>query len=356
MGLSIALGGGIASIAIITMFTIFGSAITQIYELNSSRTESSDLNSKLIQTDIDMQLLHSQAGSDFVSFTLENTGNEKLWSYSKFHVIVTYDADIAGVLTPTTEVFTFNSAQAFALAGSSGGISQFARPDEDVSKGGWTDTAGGDGDTVLYDEIDESTRNDADYSESVSLTLLGQTDTWQVGLSGATDPQTSSNHIVRYAYQKSAAGVTSLDLTVRLLQGTTQIASWTHSDISSSFTLAEQTLSAVQTDSITNYSDLRLEFIATHAGGVPVRSVDVSWAEFEVPSITGNYDCTATSISAGQWTIDKIIGDLADPEILNTSEDGRICIKLSNQVFANGNVEAVITTDVGKTASSSLTV
>lgn len=353
MGLSIALGGGIASIAIITMFTIFGSAITQIYELNSSRTESTHLEGKIIQTDIDMHSLVSQPAGN-IGFTLENTGNEKLWDYNKFHVLVTYDANIGGVSTPTTEMLQYNSAQAFAQLGSSGSP-QFARPDEDVLKGGWTDVAGGDGDGALYDEVDESTRNDADFARSATLTILGQTDTWVMGLTSVEDPQTSSNHIVRYVYKKDG-GAVNVRLTVRLLEGGTQIASWTHTNIGTSSTLATQTLSAGEANSITNYSNLRLEFTADYLGGIlPGSAADVSWVEFQVPGVSGIYDCTVTSISAGQWTIDRISGDLSDPRILNTGEDGKICIRLSNSVFANTEIGAVISTDIGKTDSETTT-
>lgn len=217
--------------------------------------------------------------------------------------------------------------------------------------------AGGDGDGTLYEEIDESTRNDNDFTRSATLTILGQSDTWQVGLSTIMDPQTSSNHIVRYVYKKSGDGGITVDLTVRLMQGSTQIASWTHNDVGSTFTLATQTLSESEANSITNYADLRFTFVATYASGLlPGRSIDISWAELEVPAASGVYDCSAVTLSQKHWTIDRISNDLLDPKLLNTDEDALICIRLSNLVAANGNVGATITTDVGKTKTASLTV
>jgi hypothetical protein len=70
-----------------------------------------------------------------------------------------------------------------------------------------------------------------------------------------------------------------------------------------------------------------------------------------VPAPEGVYDCSATTISSGEWTIDTIYGDLQDPEILNTNEDGKICINLSYDRYPNTNMTMVIATDVGKTKS-----
>jgi hypothetical protein len=53
-----------------------------------------------------------------------------------------------------------------------------------------------------------------------------------------------------------------LNLRVRLLQGATEIAAWTHNDISSSFVTETQPLSSGQFSSITNFNDLYLEFTA----------------------------------------------------------------------------------------------
>ena len=54
-----------------------------------------------------------------------------------------------------------------------------------------------------------------------------------------------------------SAGV---DLTVRLFEGSTQIAEWTHSDISTTFATASQTLTTPQFDAINNFGDLFIEF------------------------------------------------------------------------------------------------
>ena len=357
MGLSIALAGGIVSIALFAILFNYTFINNSIYDDALSRSKISKIEDSILKTAIDVQYPSASSGSSLVSFSLAENGTEKLWDFDKFTVLVTYDADISGISTSTTEKLSFNSAQSFAQAGSNGGSTQFARPNSDVSKGGWTDTAGGDSDGVLYDEINESVRNDSNYASSSSITLLNPTDTWTAGLSSVIDPQTSSNHIVSYVYRKSGSGGATIDITTRLMQGGTEIASWTHSDVGSSFTLAQQTLTGVQADSITNYSDLRLEFTATYSSGISGRSGEISWAEFQVPPApAGIYDCSSASISSGQWTIDRITSDNLDPKILNNNELGKICIKLTNSIISGGNVKIVVSTDNGKTDTQSITV
>jgi archaellum component FlaF (FlaF/FlaG flagellin family) len=353
MGFSVAISGGIVCVTIIIVFSLVFAMTGQIYEINSSRTKSSDLDSALAHTDADIEFLYAPSEGDLISFTLANIGNEKLWNYEKFNVIVTYNASIAGVPTMTTERLTYNSAQAFAAAGAS---VQFARPDSDITNNNnWDDPApGGDNDNILYDEIDEPTRNDADYTTSGPIDIiLDNSETWEVGLSDVTDPQSSSGHIVKYVYRKDSSGNPQIDLTVTLLQGTTTIASWSHNNINQNFVLREQTLTAVQANSITDYTDLRLRFTAVHAGiGLGSHTVIISWAELVVPDDSGIYDCSASAITSGQWTIDSIYGDLRDPEILNTGEDGKICINLSNTIYPSTDLTMTITTDLGKTKSS----
>jgi len=356
LGLSIAIAGGIVCATLVGVLSILFSFTSQTHEVNSARSQSSDLDAALAHTDFDFSYLYAQSGSDRISFTLQNTGGEKLWNYDKFAIIVTYNASIAGVPTLTSEHLSYNSAQSFAGGGVSSGSTQFARPDQDISKDNWDDAAGGDNDNILYDEINESTQNDANYSTSGALSLLDTTETWEVGLSNVVDPQSSSNHIVRYTYGKDSSGGNVINLTVLLMQGTTQIASWSHSNIGTGFTLATQTLSAAQADSITNYSDLRLRFTATYSSGIIARSAQISWAELEVPPATGVYDCSAVTVTAGKWVLDKVINDAFDPRFLNYNEEGKICIRLSNNVHTASNVTVLLSTDIGKAKSSTTTV
>jgi len=125
---------------------------------------------------------------------------------------------------------------------------QYARPTSDASAGTWTASSGSD----LYAMLDETTANDADYITTVSAS------TCEVALGSITDPAVSTGHIVRYRLSADAGGIT-----VRLRQGTTTIATWTHAPAPASLTLYEQTLSSGEANSITNYAALKLQFEAT---------------------------------------------------------------------------------------------
>jgi len=97
---------------------------------------------------------------------------------------------------------------------------EYLRPDGDTARGGWTDHAGGT--SNIYQAIDEASANDSDFIRSPVIATA--------------------------------------DLSVRLFEGSTQIAEWTHSDIPATFTTAIQTLTTPQFDAINNFSDLFIEF------------------------------------------------------------------------------------------------
>lgn len=140
-------------------------------------------------------------------------------------------------------------------------VSAYARPISDVSAGSWTDQSGGT--TNLYSVIDETSYSDADYVKSSDLT--SGTDVLEVALTSLTDPVSSTGHIVRYRYRAQGAAAATMDLVVSLRQGaSTTIATWTHTDIGTSYVDAVQTLSSGEANSITDYTDLRLRFVATY--------------------------------------------------------------------------------------------
>lgn len=146
-------------------------------------------------------------------------------------------------------------------------MAQYARPNADTYRDNWVDD--GEGTTNIYTTIDESSASDADYIQTV---INPVDDVYVCALSTLTDPVSSSNHVVRYRYGKDAAGGNTIDLTVELRQGYvnegspgTLIKQWVHSDISDTLTTAQQTLSAGEADSITDYTDLYLRFV----GDVP---------------------------------------------------------------------------------------
>jgi hypothetical protein len=165
-------------------------------------------------------------------------------------------------------------------------MTQYARPDSDVSAGSWVNQAGSG--SNLYQSIDESGgEDDSDYV--ISTDDSSSSDTMEVGLSDIVDPVSGANHIVRYRAKGSdPSGSYGIpDLTVSLRQGTsTEIATATNSSLTTSFADYNFTLSSSEANAITDYSDLRLRFVRAMGGSASETNV-VSEAWFETPS---NFD------------------------------------------------------------------
>jgi hypothetical protein len=131
-------------------------------------------------------------------------------------------------------------------------------PIGDITDGNWTNEVGSN--VNLYASIDEYVANDSDFIQSSGLNA-GSSDTTEVLLAPTGDPAVSTGHIVQYRYRKQ--GVVPANVVVSLYQGTTLIASWTHTNVLTPYADASQTLTGLQADSITDYSDLRLRFVAS---------------------------------------------------------------------------------------------
>lgn len=122
---------------------------------------------------------------------------------------------------------------------------RYARPLSDVGAGPWAASDGGS----LADAVKQ------DDGITMGTSAPG---TCEIRLGAVADPNTSSGQVVRYkASSNSGSG-----LTVRLKQGATVIASWTHASLPAAQTVYTQVLSPAQCDSITDYGNLRFEFEA----------------------------------------------------------------------------------------------
>lgn len=130
----------------------------------------------------------------------------------------------------------------------------FLRPDADVLGGGWTNESGG---STLFSGVNESSVNDANYIRSPLNPTSA--DTCKLSFDNPSGSLTALT--IRYRYKKEVANATVVNWRVRLLQGASEIASWTANDISASYVTGEQTLSAPQLALITDPTDLILELI-----------------------------------------------------------------------------------------------
>ena len=135
------------------------------------------------------------------------------------------------------------------------GVVLFLRPDGDDTDGRWTNENNG---LVLFSSIDEVVADDSDHIRSGDTPAA---DICKISLSNPVEVDANGAHTIRYRYRKDAVS-NPLDLTVRLVQGVTTIASWNHTNIGESVVEAEQTLTAGQRANITDYDDLFFEFEA----------------------------------------------------------------------------------------------
>jgi hypothetical protein len=146
-------------------------------------------------------------------------------------------------------------------------MAQYAVPDVDVVDGTWEDQASG---TDLHTAIVPGTPgsigapDDATYIESAANPT---TDTCEMDLTTIEDPVSSAGHTLRWRRYKDAAGGGTIGLTLNLREastggnGTVRV---THVDADISETVATTTevLTGGEADSITDYADLQIEFIA----------------------------------------------------------------------------------------------
>lgn len=134
------------------------------------------------------------------------------------------------------------------------GHGEISQPSADDTDGGWTRETGSAVD--LFASIDELTVDLNDYIKSAADPV---NDICKIKLANPPGGGTVSQlYRVNYVYGRQ--GDPTIELRVRLLEGTTERASWTHSDIPLGPVLAEQVLTSGEFAAITNFDNLYLEF------------------------------------------------------------------------------------------------
>ena len=98
MGLSIAISGGIILSVMLLVFMTIPGLMEKFVSIEVTSSKNSDLEDKILKTDTKIQESLAFSGSNIVNFDLLNEGNEKLWDYDKFNVIITYDAYTGGAI------------------------------------------------------------------------------------------------------------------------------------------------------------------------------------------------------------------------------------------------------------------
>lgn len=123
--------------------------------------------------------------------------------------------------------------------------------------GFWNDNTGNQN-GLMYDDLDESTRDDSDYIHSRKIGGNQNNDTLQVKMSTYAGVTQSHDHQIFYTLRKDAPDGNTIEFIVTLLEGTRQIAQWSYPDVGIDFVLHKEILTREQARSITNYDNLSL--------------------------------------------------------------------------------------------------
>jgi hypothetical protein len=180
---------------------------------------------------------------------------------------------------------------------------QFLRPigEKGVNggwSGSWSDLVGNGGGPTAA-----STPNDTTILQSPSNPAAGVF--YDVYMSQVpVSPPGAGNVVVRYRFGKDANAGRSIDFTAALYDGSTLIASWSHTNIGNVLTTAAQTLTTQQRANITNWNDLDIRFDPAASGGGAARSLRATWAEIEVPD--GSAPAKVTGLASTEQTASSI--------------------------------------------------
>lgn len=159
-------------------------------------------------------------------------------------------------------------------------MAQYARPSGVDSWEGWETNP-------FYDALDETSPNDSDF---IQTPLSPNYPLIYLLLSPIGDPATSSGHILRFRFRKSAASSMDIGFGVQLLETDTDgpfLAEYYPVATSDSWVTDTYNLDAGQADSITDYANLILRIDSYTVGtGTSVRG-QISWIEFETPDLPG---------------------------------------------------------------------
>lgn len=159
----------------------------------------------------------------------------------------------AGTLTNNGSV-TFDAGDHPTI--SYGSVVTTLRPDATNAAGNWLTNAAS---ATLHPAVDETSVDDADYI------ISGANPTNDVCNLGLSDFSlfTASGYDVVYRYKKQESGGTgTMNLRIRLMEGTTPIASATHNGISTSFVTGTFRLSDAEYAAISDPTALRVEITA----------------------------------------------------------------------------------------------
>ncbi len=395
MGLSIAIMGGVVSLALITILaSLQGSFTDGTYERAVTTIEAQKLSDSLSKIDFEIESIEAASSNDLLNFTLRNTGAGKLWDYENFDVIIEYDANIRGNETPTVERLAYESSSSFLTlpAIEVDNVSRFhgtcgvgieictfshtvgtadrsdrilivgISPEGSASiTGVWynslplteirTDDDGGSTRSSLWYLVDPPVGTftvEVSLSSTVNVVIgaisfvnVNQAD--PIGIDNG-NTGTNDNPTVDLVTTVDDSWIVDVVGTLNgpMTPNAKQTERW--DQVSGTFRGAGST-------QVTKYFESHTMSWTNTAGNNPW-----SISAAEIKPLDRGTCVTNGSFSNKDWIIYKISDDVLDPNVINNNEVAQICTNLSYGIFAGGDVKITVTTDLGVTRSKSITL
>jgi archaellum component FlaF (FlaF/FlaG flagellin family) len=111
MGFSIVISSAVIFISLFASLAIILSIVSSIYKTNDAIVNSAKVNSQINNTSIRISSITLDTNDrKHITITLNNDGKSKLFNYTYFDLIVTYDADINGNMIQVTEQLRYSDS------------------------------------------------------------------------------------------------------------------------------------------------------------------------------------------------------------------------------------------------------
>ncbi|AIC15224.1 hypothetical protein [Nitrososphaera viennensis] len=117
MGISNAVSGGIIMITMVYVMLAIPGILDRNTALSSAIAQRARSDDAELKTEISITSLSLAPGGSTINAELANDGSTKLWEYSKFTVIATYDANVTGNRVKTTEELEYGGISPTPAAG-----------------------------------------------------------------------------------------------------------------------------------------------------------------------------------------------------------------------------------------------
>ena len=378
----------ILGVFISVLFTMPG-ILENIISIQETSSEVNVLENSIRNTNVNISDLEAEANSIKINFTLANNGIEKIWDYENFDVLVSYDADVAGINTKITESMTFDSQPiggvgspiTFDDVSSFNGVCGDPIP-PDLCSFPHTVTSNGN-DRILVVGVTARTGESVVYVEygGESLTQIRSDDDGVVAHTSLwfmVDPPTGPNSV-------DVALSSSNDVVIGAMSflGVDQT---NPIDVDNGNTGNSINPTVDLTTNIEN--DLIVDVVGTLTGPLfPIVLQTGMWDQSEgtlrgagstqVTTLPGLYTnlwtniagandwaissaalkpAPCNSLETNEWTISKITNNFLESSILNEDEIAEMCLVLTYPIFTGGNVIVVVSTDLGETVVGAITV